>query len=249
MPECMSQSPWSTVTTSIADVAADRAGDLRERAAEVGVGVARAVVGGAPRRGRTRRRRRTSTASPRASGERSSVPQRAQRAPAPAVVATRPRRGAARRRPRRPTSSAPGRRARSASTPPAEVEALERGAARRRADQPVQPAAAADEPGSASSTASIAAKWERLGAGRPVACTAASVPASHSGSSGASSGCRPNVAVAGEQPVGGHGDPRPGRVVGRVGVRHDQGQPVGGAAQRQHDEDGAAPGSRPRRTW
>ncbi len=49
------------------------------------------------------------------------------------------------------------------------------------------------EPGSASSSSSIAAKCERFGAGSPVPCTAASRPASQSGSNGASSGCRPNV--------------------------------------------------------
>ena len=49
------------------------------------------------------------------------------------------------------------------------------------------------DPGSASSTSSIAAKCDRLGAGRPVACTAASLPAVHIGSSGASAGCSPNM--------------------------------------------------------
>jgi hypothetical protein len=50
------------------------------------------------------------------------------------------------------------------------------------------------EPGAASSMASIAAKCERFGVAMPVAWTAASVPASHIGSSGASAGCRPNIA-------------------------------------------------------
>ena len=50
------------------------------------------------------------------------------------------------------------------------------------------------EPGAASSMASIAAKCERLGAAMPVACTAASEPAFHIGSSGASAGCSPNIA-------------------------------------------------------
>ena len=49
----------------------------------------------------------------------------------------------------------------------------------------------ASEPGSASSTSSIAEKWERLGAGSPVAWMAAMLPAFHQGSSGASSGCSP----------------------------------------------------------
>ena len=47
------------------------------------------------------------------------------------------------------------------------------------------------EPGAASSSSSIAAKCERLATGRPVACTAASSPASHIGTSGAKEGCRP----------------------------------------------------------
>ena len=50
------------------------------------------------------------------------------------------------------------------------------------------------EPGLASSTSSIAAKCERFGAGSPVACTAASLPAFQSGSSGARDGCSPNIA-------------------------------------------------------
>ncbi len=49
------------------------------------------------------------------------------------------------------------------------------------------------EPGSASSSSSIAEKWLRFGTGRPVACTAAIFPAFHSGTSGASAGWRPNM--------------------------------------------------------
>ena len=55
-----------------------------------------------------------------------------------------------------------------------------------------QPTRAA-EPGSASSTSSIAEKCERLATGSPVAWTAAILPAFHSGSSGASAGCSPNM--------------------------------------------------------
>jgi hypothetical protein len=47
------------------------------------------------------------------------------------------------------------------------------------------------EPGSASSSSSIAEKCDRLGAGSPVAWTAAILPAFHSGSRGASLGCSP----------------------------------------------------------
>ena len=51
----------------------------------------------------------------------------------------------------------------------------------------------AEVPGSASSIAAIASKWLRLGAGRPTACTAPKVLFSHIGSSGANSGCSPNL--------------------------------------------------------
>ena len=82
------------------------------------------------------------------------------------------------------------------------------------ADQPVEPARTRiDEPGSASSTSSIAAKCERLGAGSPVAWTAASLPAFHNGSSGASVGVQPERPVLGEQCAGGDRDPRPRGVV------------------------------------
>ena len=57
------------------------------------------------------------------------------------------------------------------------------------------------EPGSASSSSSIAAKCERLGAGSPVAWIAASLPALHSGTSGAIAGCMPkNPSVATSAP-------------------------------------------------
>ncbi len=49
----------------------------------------------------------------------------------------------------------------------------------------------AGEPGSASSSSSMAAKWDRFATGRPVAWTAASRPAFHNGRSGPSAGCRP----------------------------------------------------------
>ena len=48
-----------------------------------------------------------------------------------------------------------------------------------------------EEPGFASSSSSIAAKCDRVGEGNPVACTAASLPAFHSGSSGFRLGCSP----------------------------------------------------------
>ena len=47
------------------------------------------------------------------------------------------------------------------------------------------------EPGCASSTSSIAEKWERLAVVSPVAWTTARLPAFHIGSSGASFGCSP----------------------------------------------------------
>ena len=59
------------------------------------------------------------------------------------------------------------------------------------------------DPGAASSMASIAAKCERLGIAIPVACTAASDPAFHIGSSGASAGCRPNMASGASSAVWG----------------------------------------------
>ena len=48
-------------------------------------------------------------------------------------------------------------------------------------------------PGAASSISSMAAKWLRLGEGRPTAWTAPNVPAFHIGSRGARLGCRPNM--------------------------------------------------------
>ena len=60
-----------------------------------------------------------------------------------------------------------------------------------------------DEPGAASSIASMAAKWERLGVAMPVACTAASDPAFHIGSSGASAGWSPNIASGASSAVWG----------------------------------------------
>jgi hypothetical protein len=49
-------------------------------------------------------------------------------------------------------------------------------------------------PAAARSISSIAAKCERDGFGWPTAVTAASCPPVQSGSSGASAGCRPNMA-------------------------------------------------------
>ena len=49
------------------------------------------------------------------------------------------------------------------------------------------------DPGSASSTSSMAEKWDRFGAGSPVACTAASRPAFQRGRSGSSCGFSPNI--------------------------------------------------------
>ena len=51
-------------------------------------------------------------------------------------------------------------------------------------------------PGSASSTSSMAEKCDRLGTGRPTACTAASSPESHSHESGDRFGCSPNISSA-----------------------------------------------------
>ena len=58
-----------------------------------------------------------------------------------------------------------------------------------RFSQPIR----ADEPASASSTASIAAKWLRLGAGMPTAWTAPKRPSFHIESTGSNSGCSPNM--------------------------------------------------------
>ena len=57
----------------------------------------------------------------------------------------------------------------------------------RRLSQPVRVA----DPGSASSSSSIAEKCERFGAGKPEAWTQPSLPVLQSGSSGASAGCMP----------------------------------------------------------
>ncbi len=103
-----------------------------------------------------------------------------------------------------PTSSAaPGRRSRSAGS---RSRCRRPGAASRpcrpgssptsRFSQPIR----ALEPGSASSTSSIAEKCERLAMVSPAAWTAASVPAVHSGRSGAELGVQP------EEPVGGAGE-------------------------------------------
>ena len=94
----------------------------------------------------------------------------------------------------------------------------------------------ASEPGSASSTSSIAEKWERFGAGSPVAWTAAILPLVHHGSSGDSAGCRPKKPSLASSLVGRHGDRGPGRVVDRVAVRDDQAEAVAGAAHGQHHQ-------------
>ena len=183
-----------------------------------------------------RRRRRTSTSSPRPSRE---------LLPSHSVCRERIRGG-----PDSPSSSpatpiavdAAGRHhrlravQRGGRDAGAQVEALQRVGVGVGADQPVEPADRTDEPGSASSTSSIAAKCERFGAGSPVACTAASLPAVQSGSSGASAGCRPNMPSLASSTSDGDGDVGPGGVVGRVGVRDDQRQAVGRPAQRQHDQ-------------
>ena len=59
-----------------------------------------------------------------------------------------------------------------------------------RLSQPIR----SGDPGSASSTSSIAEKCDRLATGSPVAWIAAIFPPVHSGSRGASDGCRPNMA-------------------------------------------------------
>ena len=51
----------------------------------------------------------------------------------------------------------------------------------------------AREPGSASSTSSMASKCDRLATGSPAACTVAICPAVHSGTRDAMAGCRPNM--------------------------------------------------------
>ena len=61
----------------------------------------------------------------------------------------------------------------------------------------------AEEPGSASSTASMAEKCDRLGTRIPVAWTAASLPAFHIGSSGSREGWSPKVASAASKEAAG----------------------------------------------
>ncbi len=53
-----------------------------------------------------------------------------------------------------------------------------------------------EEPGAASSTSSIAEKWERFATGSPTAWTAASSPEVQYFVSGASLGCSPNIESA-----------------------------------------------------
>ncbi len=53
-----------------------------------------------------------------------------------------------------------------------------------------------DDPGSAFSTSSMAAKCDRLTIGSPVAWMAASSPEAHSGASGDIAGCSPNIGSA-----------------------------------------------------
>ena len=66
-------------------------------------------------------------------------------------------------------------------------EASPSGSPIRRLSQPVRVA----DPGAASSSASMAEKCERLGAGKPEAWTQPSLPVLQSGMSGASAGCMP----------------------------------------------------------
>ena len=66
-------------------------------------------------------------------------------------------------------------------------ESLPSGSPIRRFSQPVR----VDEPGSASSSSSMAEKCERLGTGKPEAWTHPSLPVLQSGSSGARAGCMP----------------------------------------------------------
>ena len=104
----------------------------------------------------------------------------------------------------------------------------------RRLSQPTR----ALEPGRASSTSSIAEKWERLAVVSPVAWTAARLPAVHIGSNGASFGCRPKKFGRGlsDQLTRRDRDGGPSGVVAGIAVRHHQRQAVGAAAQRQHHE-------------
>ena len=86
----------------------------------------------------------------------------------------------------------------------------------------------------------MAAKCDRLATGSPVACTAATLPAVHSGTQVGHGRVQPEEPVlARQQPVGRDRDPRPGGVVARVAVRDDEGEPVRPAAERDHDEDRA----------
>ena len=227
-----------------ADVAADHPGRVGQRAAEVAAGVRRAV--------RRRRTRRLTGSNPSTAVERRRAsrgpagwcrrPQRVERAaPCPVVplvvagdldlvdVA-------------RPTSPARARRAtparRRSPTPKPCSGERSPSVPIRRFSQPTRVA----EPGSASSTSSIAAKCERLGAGSPVACTAASLPAS----TGAPAARAPGAGRTARpwRPAAGRPGPRcrgRGLVVDRVGVRHHERQPVGGAAQRQHHQHRARP--------
>ena len=173
MPECMSQSPWSTVTTSTPTLPRITRATCGQRLAEV------ASSGSSPCC------RRPPCAGPNSStaayvdriaaAERRPVvvPQRVQRRRAgrgrPLVVAGEPDLVDA----RRPTSSGCVPYSDVGRTPPPRLKPW---SGERPASVPIsrlsQPLRAL-EPGSASSTASIAAKWERLGAGSPVAWTAA----------------------------------------------------------------------------
>ena len=243
----MSQSPWSTVITSTpTSPRITRATSARARP--------RSVAGSARRCRRSAHRREVVDGverRPHRGAERCSVavPQRVQRR-APALVVSH--------------SSSPGIRTESTSPADitgsgpnsevgddaaADVEALERRAAGVGADQPVEPADAGV--GAGVGVLDLLHRGEvravrRRQPGRVDGGQLAGVPQRQQRRE---LGVQPEHAVLGEQPVGRDGDPRAGRVVDGVGVRHDQRQPVGGAAQREHDQHRRRGRARRRPRW
>ena len=236
----MSQSPWSTVITSVPTLprmiraAADKARPRSEPPYDALLsarGLHGLEVGGGLQGGPHRLPQRRSCRRPTGCAASDGACPRGR-------CRTGRRRRWSRRRASRPSSAAPGPTARSAAarttTPtPCSGECRSR-VPTSRFSQPTRLL----DPGSASSTSSIAEKCERLARGRPVAWTAASLPAFHRGSSGARFGVQAEEAVGrprGAGPAGSRSSAAPCSTPGSP-CGHDQRQAVGAAAQREHHE-------------
>ena len=146
---------------------------------------------------------------------------------------------------RRPTSPAAGRRARSARRrcPGSAPGAASIGVG---ADQPVQPARPARSSRGGVLHLLHGGEVRAVRRGQPRRVDGGQLPAVQNGSSGPNAGCRPNIpslaSSTSERWRFGAGR----CVVGRVGVRNDQGQPVAGPAQRSTTSMTAGAASRGR---